>query len=1260
MLATRRQRSKYFRSQRHLQRHLLESLESRLLLAAFNVGDTGNPTTNGQNLQTAINNATSGDVIVLVAGASYMGWFQLTPKNFPVGSAPITIQSDKIDQLPEGQRVSPDQAHLMPKILTNSSPAGNAIRAQPGSHDYVLLGLEVTAGPVNDFNSLITIGVLGSDQTTIAQVPRNFVIDRCYVHGKPGVDQKNAISLNGQNITVKNCHISEIHSTIQDATGISGSNGLGDYFILNNYIEASTENILFGGANPTLRGVELNKNIWVEGNLFSKPMAWNPYHLDYVPANNGSNYWVKNLFELKNASNVTIINNIFENNWAGADQWGFAIVFTPRTEGGAYPDARVTNVLFENNIIQHAGGVFQILGGDSPANNLATANITIQNNIFLDIGGPLYGAKGGQGFQITAGTRTIQNLIVDHNIFFGTYRFIWTGANTVNNFKFTNNIVYNGIQGVAGSGFAQGSASINACFSNSTFTNNLIIGGNPASFSAAGTNGNTIANNYFPASIDAIGFIDFAGQNLGLLASSIYSGRGTSGSNPGVNMATLAPEWTAATAGTIAHWKAPDSTTISNLASVTDLSITAFIKPTANFGNTSTILSKGTDAFAMRIQPDGFLQVIIAGITLTDTTFNYYAAANANKNYLVGATFDAATGTVTIYRNGTATVTGSNTRSIANTNTPLQISTASFLGTITDVRILNRPITPAQMTELYDNYAPRINYIGFNGQEGVSNAPFTSNRFTLNTFGISHEAESQLTYSWSVVRQPVGVRVPTFSASGTNAAKNTNVTVYGNGIYVFACTVTDSSGLSTTFTTAPRNVVQRQPNGSTLTNHIPITISGISTTSAAKPAPVVTITSPTISSRSNTARPTITGTAGTTTGDATNVTIRIYAGNNATGTPVQTLTAPVAANGTYSITLTNALNQGTYTIQTSQSDTTNTGTSTPVTFTIDSIAPTVTGVYVRSTAWAPEFMTNIELCDKGSATFGYLLSADTTQLETLPWTNINQVTIAFSESVNITQNLLEIPGYTILAFTTDGTTATWTLDRNIHNDTLHLNLSGSVNDNFNNPLNGDGSNFQHQFRTLSGDANGSGDVDLADLTILARNWKATTTTWTAALADFDGSGFIDLADLTILARNWKASAIDWNTVMATLGSTDYTDMTDLVTPTSITTSTSDGQGIVSTDLRYPLVPVLPPHIDPVAPIGPIAPNFPYVPNVTNLPYLIRYVPTHPSTHFHGDNSDPRSVQILRQSPQPHLRIIGVPDAPMMACGPSRLNLFTGC
>jgi hypothetical protein len=82
------------------------------------------------------------------------------------------------------------------------------------------------------------------------------------------------------------------------------------------------------------------------------------------------------------------------------------------------------------------------------------------------------------------------------------------------------------------------------------------------------------------------------------------------------------------------------------------------------------------------------------------------------------------------------------------------------------------------------------------------------------------------------------------------------------------------------------------------------------------------------------ATPTFGGRGGTATGDAATVTLRIYSGTSATGTPVQALSAAVQPAGTFSARAT-ALPSGSYTAVAEQSDSAgNVGRSQPSTFAV--------------------------------------------------------------------------------------------------------------------------------------------------------------------------------------------------------------------------------------------------------------------------------------------------------------------------------------
>src|SRR5262249_27630140 len=118
---------------------------------------------------------------------------------------------------------------------------------------------------------------------------------------------------------------------------------------------------------------------------------------------------VKNLFELKNVQDITIEGNVFENCWI-ADQNGFAIVFTPRNQGGGGPWAIVQRVLFQNNLVRHAAGGVNILGTDDEHPSQLTNNITVRSNIFDDLSSAW--GSGSRTFQIGDGGDAI---VFDHN-----------------------------------------------------------------------------------------------------------------------------------------------------------------------------------------------------------------------------------------------------------------------------------------------------------------------------------------------------------------------------------------------------------------------------------------------------------------------------------------------------------------------------------------------------------------------------------------------------------------------------------------------------------------------------------------------------------------------------------------------------------------------------------------------------------------------------------------------------------------------------
>ena len=104
--------------------------------------------------------------------------------------------------------------------------------------------------------------------------------------------------------------------------------------------------------------------------------------------------------------------------------------------------------------------------------------------------------------------------------------------------------------------------------------------------------------------------------------------------------------------------------------------------------------------------------------------------------------------------------------------------------------------------------------------------------------------------------------------------------------------------------------------------------------------PGVTLDTPADASATNDSTPTLSGAAGTAAGDSNVITVKVYAGAGATGTPVQVRTVG-ATSGSWTTVPASALADGTYTARAEQADNVGSGTSEEHSFTVDTVAPRV-------------------------------------------------------------------------------------------------------------------------------------------------------------------------------------------------------------------------------------------------------------------------------------------------------------------------------
>jgi Bacterial Ig-like domain (group 2)/Right handed beta helix region len=473
------------------------------------------------DLQAALDAAQPGDVVQLTPGATYSGNFVLRNKNTTSTDWIIIRPAIADASLPaEGSRMTPQLAATLqlPRVLSpNSQPA---FQTPLGAHHYRLVALEVGVDQSQALNyGIITLGVAGDGgQTTLASVPHDLVIDRSYVHGSPTLNLSRCVALNSAYSAVIDSYLSECHQAGGDAQAVAGWNGPGPFKIVNNYLEGSAENILFGGADPSIPDL-IPSDIEIRHNHVTKPLAWR-----------GGSWQIKNLLELKNAQRVLIEGNVFENNWEQA-QDGSAMQLQSTNQSGGALWSRTWDVTIRSNIIRNTGGGIVIAGAPQVYPAVHARRFTLSNNLIQNVNVPGFAGTG----RALSLFQDVADVMIVHNTIPATTNSAITFDGSVSaptiRLLVRDNIMGGGAYGITGSGTGGGLPSWQAWAPDGTFLNNVLI------MDLAGSV--YPSNNFYPASPSAVGFESFSTGDFRLSLVSPFKSKGTDGRDIGVDMDVL-------------------------------------------------------------------------------------------------------------------------------------------------------------------------------------------------------------------------------------------------------------------------------------------------------------------------------------------------------------------------------------------------------------------------------------------------------------------------------------------------------------------------------------------------------------------------------------------------------------------------------------------------------------------------------------------------------------------------------------------------
>ena len=462
---------------------------------------------NAGELSAAIQQAACGDTIRLQAGAEFAGNFTLpakrcddehwivlrtraADKDLPAEGTRLTPCYAGVASLP-GRPAYPCTSHenVMAKIVFDKKGGSGPLSFAPGANHYRLIGLEITRNvPGATVYNLVLFPGEGAD---------HIVFDRVWMHGTAQDETTRGIALSGsQFVAVVDSYLNDFHcvavtGSCVDSQTIAGGTSThegGPYKVVNNFLEAAGESLIFGGGAATVTPGDIE----IRHNHMFKPLTWRPGAQDFVGGTSGKPFIVKNLFELKNAQRVLVEGNVMENTWGGFTQAGFAILITPKNQQNNCPICKTTDVVIRFNRISHMASGMQIGTGLSDAGGASSGGerYSIHDNIFNDIGGKDYNGLGAFA-QVSSTMPTLRDVHISHNTAFPAKALFILGVGVdrekITNFEFTDNLVGVGDMeivptggGAANCAFqprAQGPANVvNKCFANSAVTRNVFIG----------------------------------------------------------------------------------------------------------------------------------------------------------------------------------------------------------------------------------------------------------------------------------------------------------------------------------------------------------------------------------------------------------------------------------------------------------------------------------------------------------------------------------------------------------------------------------------------------------------------------------------------------------------------------------------------------------------------------------------------------------------------------------------------------------------
>jgi hypothetical protein len=328
------------------------------------------PVACGESVQDAYDTLLPTGGVLKLAPGVHRGDLKLAAR--PTDARLIIFTSDS-ENLPDEQtRTGPEYAEAL-AILEGVTANRSQLRIPNQSRQTAFVNIGF-APPVTKSYPHIEMGGDELGMLTPADRPDAFTFDRIYVYGDPVLGAHLGISANAANVTVRKSYFKDIIEKGRDAQAIKGWNGCQNLLVDDCYLEASGENMMFGGADSASPAMT-SQDIVIRDCTFAKQ-----YNDAWKAAS------IKCLFEIKNVKRLTMDRCLLENNWARDWSTGVAIMLKACNGSGGETWATCEDVTLQNLVLRNIGSVFGLIGkNDSARISDWMRRVTLRNILAYNI-----------------------------------------------------------------------------------------------------------------------------------------------------------------------------------------------------------------------------------------------------------------------------------------------------------------------------------------------------------------------------------------------------------------------------------------------------------------------------------------------------------------------------------------------------------------------------------------------------------------------------------------------------------------------------------------------------------------------------------------------------------------------------------------------------------------------------------------------------------------------------------------------------------